>query len=224
MSEQNKRLLNFAYIVSHNLRSHAGNFKLLLDVIEDTETKEELIEATGHLKDVYYSFDETVKNLNEIVKIQTNISKQKEEINLYQYVEKTTDLLRSEIKLKNVTILNEINQNLLVLYNPAYMESILLNLITNSIKYRHPDREPQITLRCYFIKQRLVLEITDNGLGIDLSQHGQKLFGMYKTFHGNDDAKGIGLFITKNQVDAMGGIIEVTSEVDKGSSFKIYLS
>ncbi len=224
VSEQNKRLLNFAYIVSHNLRSHSGNFKLLLDVIGVSETHEELNEAFGHLKDIYYSLDDTIKNLNEIVKIQTNISKQKEEIDLHHYVEKTTDLLRSEIKLKKVTIHNKIDKRLSVLWNPAYMESILLNLLTNGIKYRHPNRNPEINIHTYFVNDRLVLEISDNGLGIDMEKHGQKLFGMYKTFHGNDDAKGIGLFITKNQIDAMGGKIEVISEVNKGSIFKIYLS
>lgn len=224
ISEQNKRLLNFAFIVSHNLRSHSSNFKLLLDVIDVSETREELFEAIAHLHDIYNSLDETVKNLNEIVKIQTNISKQREEINLFQYIEKTTDLLRSEIKLKNALIHNGIKKDQSILYNPAYIESILLNLITNGIKYRHPDRPPEISLNLYQENNRLVLEIKDNGLGIDLSLHGQKLFGMYKTFHGNSDAKGIGLFITKNQVDAMGGKIEVFSEVNKGSTFKIYLS
>jgi PAS domain S-box-containing protein len=224
ISEQNKRLLNFAYIVSHNLRSHSSNFKLLLDVIDVSETKEELYEAIHHLKDIYNSLDETVVNLNEIVKIQTNISKQREEINLYQYIEKTTHLLRGEIKLKNAVVHNAIKKDQTILYNPAYMESILLNLITNGIKYRHPDRAPQINITIHNDNNCLVLEIQDNGLGIDLSLHGQKLFGMYKTFHGNSDAKGIGLFITKNQVDAMGGKIEVFSEVNKGTTFKIYLS
>ncbi|MDB5256905.1 MAG: domain/sensory box/EAL domain protein [Chitinophagaceae bacterium] len=224
VSEQNKRLLNFAYIVSHNLRSHSSNFKLLLDVIDVSETREELYEAMHHLKDIYYSLDETVKNLNEIIKIQTNISNQREEINLYQYVEKTTDLLRGEIKQRQAIIRNGIKKDQSILYNPAYMESILLNLITNAIKYRHPDRAPQISLSVYHDNNWLVLEIKDNGLGIDLSLHGQKLFGMYKTFHGNSDAKGIGLFITKNQVDAMGGKIEVLSEVDKGSTFRIFFS
>lgn len=224
VSEQNKRLLNFAYIVSHNLRSHSGNFKLLLDVIEFSETHEELNEAFSHLKDIYYSLDDTIKNLNEIVKIQTNISKQKEEINLHQYLEKTTDLLRTEIKLKKAVIHNNVDKGLSILWNPAYMESILLNLLTNGIKYRHPDRHPEISIDAYYVNESLVIEISDNGLGIDLEKHGQKLFGMYKTFHGNSDAKGIGLFITKNQIDAMGGKIEVHSEVDKGTIFKIYLS
>jgi signal transduction histidine kinase len=69
----------------------------------------------------------------------------------------------------------------------------------------------------------IILHIEDNGMGIDLDLHGQKLFGMYKTFHTNKDARGLGLFITKNQVDAMGGKIEVESEVDKGSTFKVFI-
>ena len=67
-----------------------------------------------------------------------------------------------------------------------------------------------------------VLSISDNGLGIDLKKHKNALFGMYKTFHKNQNARGIGLFITKNQVEAMGGKIEVSSELNKGTTFKIY--
>jgi sensor histidine kinase regulating citrate/malate metabolism len=69
----------------------------------------------------------------------------------------------------------------------------------------------------------VVLDIKDNGLGIDLKKHKAKLFGMYKTFHNNKEARGIGLFITKNQVEAMGGKIEVESTVNKGTTFKIYM-
>ena len=69
-----------------------------------------------------------------------------------------------------------------------------------------------------------VLSISDNGLGIDLKKHKNSLFGMYKTFHKNQNSRGIWLFITKNQVEAMGGKIEVSSEPDRGTTFKIFFN
>lgn len=77
-------------------------------------------------------------------------------------------------------------------------------------------------LTAYREKNYTVLEVADNGLGINLHLHKDKLFGMYKTFHPNKDAKGIGLFITRNQIEAMGGRIEVESEENKGSVFKVH--
>jgi signal transduction histidine kinase len=67
------------------------------------------------------------------------------------------------------------------------------------------------------------LTVQDNGKGIDLDKHGDKIFGMFKTFHGNRDARGIGLFITRNQIEALGGTIEVASKVGEGTKFTVYL-
>jgi sensor histidine kinase regulating citrate/malate metabolism len=76
----------------------------------------------------------------------------------------------------------------------------------------------------YLENGKVVLEIQDNGLGIDLARHGDKLFGMYKTFHKNENARGIGLFITKNQIESMGGSVTVDSKTNKGTTFKIYFN
>ena len=104
------------------------------------------------------------------------------------------------------------------------MESILLNFISNAIKYSHPDRTPVLEIEAHQRQNQLILEIADNGIGIDLEKNGDKLFGMYKTFSNNPDARGIGLFITKNQIDAMGGKVEVNSELGKGTRFSIYFN
>lgn len=61
-------------------------------------------------------------------------------------------------------------------------------------------------------------------MGIDLNRYGGKIFGMYKTFHNNKDARGLGLYIIKNQVEAMGGNITVNSEVNKGATFNVYFN
>ena len=103
------------------------------------------------------------------------------------------------------------------------VDSVLLNLFTNSIKYSSPRRKPKITVSSKKKGKNIIVDFKDNGLGINMERHGKKLFGMYKTFHQHEDAKGIGLFITKNQIEAMDGKIEVESAVDKGTTFRVTL-
>ena len=129
--------------------------------------------------------------------------------------------VKALVKEKDATIKINILKSIYLKSIPAYIESIMLNLITNGIKYCSKNRKPIITVSAKQHHDYLEIEVQDNGVGIDLKKHGQKLFGMYKTFHGNEDARGIGLFITKNQIDALGGEISVASEIDKGTTFKI---
>jgi signal transduction histidine kinase len=105
---------------------------------------------------------------------------------------------------------------------PAYLDSILLNLISNAIKYRSPDREATVEIYGGPENGCTLLAVKDNGLGIDLDRHGKKLFGLYKVFHRNEDARGFGLYLTKSQVEAMGGRIQAESAVGTGSTFKVY--
>jgi signal transduction histidine kinase len=151
-----------------------------------------------------------------------------EPVLLSKAINHTADLLKTRISEKNARIINNVPADLRVNYNPGYLNSVLLNFISNAIKYSHPDRQPIITLNCdkeHPGKENsgYILTIADNGLGIDLKTYGDKLFGMYKTFHGNKDAKGLGLFMTRYQVEAMDGRIEVDSTVNEGTTFKIYI-
>ena len=102
-----------------------------------------------------------------------------------------------------------------------YLENILINFITNAVKYRHPDRKPKICIEVEQNNGLLLIHVRDNGLGIDLARHKKKLFGMYKTFHNNADARGIGLYICKNQAEAMDCDIFVESQVNMGSTFTL---
>ncbi|OYU55759.1 MAG: hypothetical protein CFE25_00460 [Chitinophagaceae bacterium BSSC1] len=223
VSDQNTRLLNFSYIVSHNLRSHAGNIKSIVRFLGLSKTEEEKKLLMDNLRIVSENFETTMMHLNEIVQINSNVNIYLENLNLFEYATKATEMLEEMIANKAAIVLNRIPDNFVIKYNPAYLESILFNFISNALKYSSPERIPEIHLDAFWEQDRPVLVCKDNGLGIDLERNGAKLFGMYKTFHGNKDAKGIGLFMTKNQVEAMHGKIEVESEPGKGSSFKIYL-
>lgn len=220
VSEQNKRLLNFSYIVSHNLRSHTSNIELISSLMESVKTPEEQKEMVDLLKRVSKSLDDTMRNLNEVVNIRTNINLTIEQLNLNQFIENTLLVLEKQIHDKQATVQNLVPSEIDITYNAAYLESILYNFISNAIRYSHPERKPLVVLR--FDQEKKALIIADNGIGIDLKRNGENLFGMYKTFNNNPDAKGIGLFISKNQIDAMGGRIEIESELNVGTTFTIY--
>lgn len=223
VTEQNKRLLNFSYIVSHNLRSHTSNIASIMDLIESSDTEEEKEEMIQLLKSVSYSLNETMTHLNEVINIQTNVDLVSEPLNIRQYIEIVQSQLLKQITAKDVSFTIDIPDDTMVNYNPAYLESILYNLMSNAIRYKHPDRKPIITLKWFKENNQNVLQISDNGIGIDLIRNADKIFGMYKTFSNNPESKGIGLFITKNQIDAMGGTITVESEPNLGTTFKIHI-
>jgi diguanylate cyclase len=222
VTEQNKRLLNFSHIVSHNLRSHTSNIQSLINLIEMSEDEEEEKELLALLKSVSEALNETMDNLNEVVSIQTDITPVIEELNVNKFINRTLEVLRNQIVKNKAEIKNNISDDVSVKFNPAYLESIMLNFISNSIRYKHPDRNPKIELNSYIEKNYQVIEIKDNGIGIDLDKNGKKLFGMYKTFTNNPESRGIGLFITKNQIDTMKGKIKVESTLNEGTTFKIY--
>lgn len=224
VSEQNKRLLNFSYIVSHNLRSHTSNITSIVDIITNSDSEEEKDEMAQLLKSVSDSLNETMLNLNEVVNIQTNVSLITENLNLKQYIDNTLSILSDQIELKGITITSTIKNDIEVSYNPAYLESILYNLISNAIRYSHSEKNSTIIIDFFTEKNKKVLQVSDNGIGIDLNKNGHKIFGMYKTFSNHKESKGIGLFITKNQIDAMGGNITVESKPNLGTTFKVYIS
>ncbi|ESU20364.1 signal transduction histidine kinase [Flavobacterium enshiense DK69] len=222
VTEQNKRLLNFSHIVSHNLRSHTSNIQSLINLIEMSDNEYEKKELLVLLKSVSEALNETMDNLNEVVSIQTNITPVIEELNLNKFIKRTLEVLRNQIVKNEAKIENNISDDETVKFNPAYLESVLLNFLSNAIRYKHPERNPRIELNSYLEDNYRVVEIKDNGIGIDLDKNGNKLFGMYKTFTNNPESRGIGLFITKNQIDALKGKIKVESKLNEGTTFKIY--
>jgi PAS domain S-box-containing protein len=223
VTEQNKRLLNFSYIISHNLRSHTSNIESIISLVESAESEDERYEMMHLLKSVSNSLDETMKHLNEVVNINTNVNLVIKPLNLSKYINKAKNVLSEQIVLNEASFIINVPDDAIINYNSAYLENILYNLISNAIRYRHHQRELIVSIKFYKENDTDVIEVSDNGIGIDLVRNADKIFGLYKTFGNNSDAKGIGLFITKNQIDTMGGTITVDSEPNIGSTFKIYV-
>jgi PAS domain S-box-containing protein len=222
LTEHNNRLTNFAHIVSHNLRSHTSNISMLLDLAVQDDPKVLENEYYRNVKVVSDNMNETIRQLSEIVEINSQVSSTLTSQNLLKRVHKAMKTVDPVVKKNKATIHAEVDANINVLAVHAYLESIILNLITNAIKYRSPERLPELKITSGTKGEYAFLSFEDNGLGIDLDRHGSKLFGMYKTFHSHPEARGIGLFISKNQIEAMGGKIEVESELNKGTKFTAY--
>ncbi|WP_025666210.1 sensor histidine kinase [Aquimarina megaterium] len=221
IASQNSRLFNFAHIVSHNLRSHTSNLSLLVQLIEDIDDPKEKIGLVKEIKQISYSLNTTIEHLNEIVAIHTNKDQEKKPVKFQDAFNLVASGIGQMISMSKTKIKTDFSELNTINYIPAYLESILLNLITNAIKYKHQDRDPVIKIKSYSRGSKEFLKVTDNGRGIDMKLFKDKIFGMYKTFHYNKDAVGIGLFLTKNQVESLDGKITVESEVDKGTTFII---
>ncbi len=220
--KQNQRLLDFTNIVSHNLRSNSSNISMLAGMLNSglpaIERKKfiEMIQVSSE------QLDETIVQLNEIVKIRTNYKVEIQQIPIKLIIDKVIESVNGLVLESDAQIKVEFNNQLKVNGVKPYLTSIFLNLMTNSLKYRDHKRELQIDITAKVLQNQTIISFSDNGLGIDLNRHGQKIFGMYKTFHNNKDAKGVGLFITKNHMEAMNGKIEVESKINEGTTFHLY--
>lgn len=223
IKEHNNRLQNYAHIVSHNLRSHTGNLSMLLELIEVNNPQGCDHELFEHIKSASNNMKETVQHLSEIVEINNLIKETLVPLNLREEVLRAIKSVQPTLHQIDGEISLKINEDYSVYAFPSYLDSILHNLLTNAIKYRSPDRPLKIKVEAGKRDRFTYLSISDNGLGIDLKKNRLKIFGMYKTFHEHKHARGIGLFISKNQVDAMGGKIEVESQPNLGTTFTIYL-
>lgn len=218
--KQNDRLKNFAYIVSHNLRSHSGGISGLIELLQLEHADLANSELVTLLNSSAENLKQTVNDLTEIVKVNLTIE-ELQHIQLSSVIEKNIKSLSSQISITGIKIINDIPDAIQIKGISAYIDSIILNMITNAIKYKSEVRASFLRIYYEEDKSTITLFFQDNGLGIDLNKNGDKLFGMYKTFHRHDDSRGIGLFITKNQVESMGGKIKVESEVNIGTTFKI---
>ena len=167
------------------------------------------------------SLTKTIIDLNGVVSVQNSKNKRVEKIYMADEVDRILDLLNMVIKQSKATIHNNINRKLYITYSQSYFESIVQNLVTNAIKYKHLARDPVITINCHFNHEKISITVSDNGIGIDLDKFGNDIFGLYKTFHHNIDAEGVGLYLIKNQIESFGGSITVDSEINKGTTFTI---
>lgn len=219
ISSQNKKLKNFAHIATHNLKEHSANFESLLELYNEANANEEKESLIHNLNTVSDTLKNTINNLKQIVTINSTKKNQIVTVKLKSFIEDSIKSLMLNMKNTNAVIKNNVDPKTIIKFNVTYLESIVQNLLTNALKYAHPDRYALIELNSYENEDTVVFTVKDNGVGIDLNSFGTEIFGLYRTFHNNKDSEGVGLYITKNQMESLGGSIRVESEVNVGSKF-----
>ncbi|MBF2054281.1 MAG: PAS domain-containing protein [Candidatus Sericytochromatia bacterium] len=221
--QQNQDLHQFTYIVSHNLRAPAANILGLLDIFNHNEPADPFNQQVlEKLQQSAESLDNTLKDLNEILHNRGNIVRQQEWIALRPLIEQILNSLEYLLP-KDVWQLNLDLQVDSTYSTRAYLNSILSNLISNAIKYRATGRRLELSIAVRQDSNKLLINIQDNGRGLDLTRYGHKVFGFYQRFHQDTEGRGLGLYLVKTQVEMLGGSIDIESQLDQGTRFEIRL-
>jgi PAS domain S-box len=220
LSNINDDLKQLTYTTSHDLRSPVNNLLAVLDLLDiskinDSEASEliTIVKLSGeHLKEMLDNYvDALSKKHRELARI--------EEVDLKKSLNNVLKSINSLIETSKATIRADFSKLGKIRFNKAYMDSVFLNLITNSIKYARPDCFPVITIHSEKKNGRDQLIFSDNGLGFDMEKVKDKIFGLHQKFHDHKDSKGIGLYLVHNHITSLYGKISAESKINEGTTF-----
>ena len=219
LQKTNRQLNDFSNIIAHNLRGPLGNITSIVELIEDLDDVAQQKELISYLKPCTESVSAIFNQLVDSLHVMHDVDIEFRNNDLDNCLKLVISSLDLEIKQSQAKILIDISLAREIYGPEKYVVSMLHNLISNALKYRSPDRLPVITVRTMNEGEEVIVSVTDNGLGIDLHKHGDNLFKIGKVFHSHPDSKGFGLFMTKTQVESIGGKIWIDSAVGKGTTF-----
>ncbi|WP_020529207.1 sensor histidine kinase [Flexithrix dorotheae] len=217
---QKNELTQFSFAISHNLKSPVTSLKGLLNLFEDNELSPANKEVYDYMYKTVDSMIDLFSDLNEIIDLRNELYQKTSLENLDKEVDYITDLLRKDIISQKVKINFTRHCETEIVVNKHKLRSILLNLISNSIKYRSPERTPEIDITVKESDGFFRWTVRDNGLGMDMQEVGERLFQIFQRFHSHVEGKGLGLYLINLQVESMGGEIKVESEPGEFTLFK----
>ncbi len=219
---RNHDLEQFAYIVSHNLRAPVASILGLTSLLTDGIVAEtEMMEIITGVQETSYKLDEVIKDINNIISLNKDVSEKRELISFPKLINEIVFSLNNSFDSIKFSLITNFKQNESINSIRSYFHSIFYNLISNSIKYRKVNIEPIIEISSMVSDDNIYIVFKYNGIGINLNKNGRKIFGLYNRFHNHVEGKGIGLFMVKKQVELLGGCIEISSEENIGTIFKL---
>lgn len=195
--------------------------------------------AVTSIIDISRISDQDTINLIEILKVSGNLLKQTtnnyvdalsenyiahakiEELDFQQSLDNVLKSIGFLVQTSEASVHANFSKLPKLRFNKAYLESVLLNLITNSIKYAMPGVAAVISIQSDRVDGTSQLTVVDNGVGFDMKKVKNNIFGLHKKFHNHKESKSIGLYLVYNQVTSLGGEISVESKINKGAKFTI---
>lgn len=218
----NNDLDNFVYTASHDLKAPITNLEGLLNALKQDlgEEKEKHQEILGMMDNSIINFITVLTDLTDITKLR-EAQDNSENVNVAKLLEEVKANLRESINNTKAHIEMGRTDGITLTYSRKNLRSILFNLVSNAVKYAHPERAPQIRVDLVHASNGdRLLSVSDNGLGIPENQR-SKVFMMYRRAHDHVEGSGIGLYLVKKIVDNSGDTITLESEPDKGSVFTV---
>lgn len=218
----NKELDSFVYSVSHNLRAPLMSVLGLLNLARN-EGHDPDEHFSGYFKMMEQSIHKLDETLKEILEYSRNARNEVSltKIDIKEVVEESMERLKyldgySTLTKSFVVVGNE------PVYSDEYRLSVIFNnLLSNSIKYRDPNRTDSfINIHIEISANEIKIDFIDNGIGIK-DELLPKIFNMFFRASTRSEGAGLGLYIVKETVEKLKGSIEVKSTVDVGTSFSI---
>lgn len=221
---KNDSLDSFVYRVSHDLKAPLINLISLQKLIKTKiDLDDEVMAKTfSFMERSSEKLHQSIYDLLEVSRIERNLGNQKEWNSLIEVTNDVMEENMEEIQRSGTKVHIDFAAAEGVHFNKANLKSIVANLITNAIKYRKKVGTNIIKASSRVLENgNVVLQIADNGIGLDTERHKEKLFGIFSRFHNHVEGSGVGLYIVKKLIEENGGSIHIDSAVGEGTTFEI---
>ncbi len=222
LSKYNADLLQFSYSISHNLRGPLARLMGLSDLLQVIKEPGEVNRILEMIKVSTVELDTVLRDLTNIIELRKNVSHIRDKVYFQDEWNRCYVLLQDQIQ-PGFAIRHHFDDAPFIFGVRGLLQSILYNLLSNALKYRSHDRPLVIEAKTWRGNNETVFQITDNGLGFDLSEQQGKVFKLYKRFHTHVQGRGLGLYLVKTQTELLGGRVEVQSRLNEGTTFTILL-
>ncbi len=224
LDRRNEELASIAFITAHDLRSPVTSIISLVDLYKEDPTPDNAVFAMEHMGMLARDLLDTLDTLSEVLNVKRRPDLVMQPVDIAPLFEGIVQEHSRLLARKKARVESDFSECPRIQSHPPYLEGILRGLLSNAIRFSHPDRPLVVHVETKSFRNSHSIRFSDNGIGIDLARHGRRIFGLQRSLHhGSDETHAAGLFVIKAQVEAMGGSISVSSEVDGGSTFTVFL-